>query len=83
MATKVSFAMPRREIEQTGITFRRKTDNGLHGELTVRQNHLVWRPKGNEYVFELTWEQFAEFAESGKRIRPKMTAVKVKKSLKS
>ena len=84
MATKVRFAIPEREIEQTGITFKRVTDSGLHGELTIRQNHLVWRPKGNEYIFKVTWEKFAEFAEDrGKRTFPKTTAVKAKKKLKS
>jgi hypothetical protein len=83
MATKVSFAIPRREIEQTGITFRRRTDDGLHGELTVRQNHIVWRPRGNEYIFEVTWDKLAGFAEEkGKRLLPKATPVKVGKRLK-
>ncbi len=84
MATKVRFAIPEREIEQTGITFKRIIDSGLHGELTIRQNHIVWRPKGNEYVFQVRWDKFAEYAETkGKRIRPKATTVKARKKLKS
>jgi len=84
LATKVRFAIPEREIEQTGITFKRTTDDGLHGELTVRQNDLIWRPKGNEYVFEVSWKTFAKFAEEeGKRKLPKTTSVKSRKKLKS
>ena len=84
MATKVRFAIPEREIEQTGITFKRTTDDGLHGELTIRQNDLIWRPKGNEYVFEVRWKKFATFAEAkGKRKLPKTTSVKARKRLKS
>jgi hypothetical protein len=83
LATKVRFAIPERQIEQTGITFKRTTDNGLHGELTIRQNHIAWRPKGNEYVFEVSWKNFAKFAEDrGKRVLPKATVVKAKKKLK-
>ena len=84
MATKVRFSIPEREIEQTGITFRRTTDDGLHGDLTVRQNHLEWRPSGNTYVFKVTWKKFAEFAEGDKkkRILPKATTVKARKKLK-
>jgi len=84
MATKVRFSIPEREIEQTGITFRRTTDIGLHGELTIRQNDLIWRPRGNEYVFEVRWKKFAKFAEEqGKRTLPKSSPVKARKRLKS
>ena len=84
MATKVRFAIPEREIEPTGITFRRTTGSGLHGELTIRQNHIVWRPKGNEYIYQVRWESLAEFAEgNGKRVLPKATPVKSRKKLKS
>jgi len=83
MDTRLLFAIPELEIEQTGVTFKRKKGTITHGELTVRQNHLVWRPKGNEYVFNVTWEQLAKFAEeNGKRVRPKKTPVKAKTKLK-
>jgi len=83
MATKVRFAIPEREIEQNGVTFKGDTDVGRHGELTVRQNHIIWRPKGNEYIFKVSWEKFGDFAEkSGKREFPKATVVKAKKKLK-
>jgi len=83
MATRVSFAIPRREIEQTGITFRRKTDDGLHGELTVRQNHLVWRSRNDQYSYEVPWGEFEVFAvNKGKKIRQKTTPVKGSKKLK-
>jgi hypothetical protein len=84
MATKVRFAIPEREIEQSGVTFKRDTDAGRHGELTVRQNHVLWRPKKYEHVFRLTWEQLGNLAEEhGKKIRPKMSVVRAKKKLKS
>jgi hypothetical protein len=84
MATKVRFAIPEREIEQNGVTFKRETDKGRHGELTVHQNHLIWRPKGNEYVFRISWEKLGEFAEEkGKREYPKATVVKARKRLKN
>ena len=84
MATQVRFAIPEREIEQTGITFKRKVDTGMHGELTDRQNHIEWMPKGNEFIFQVKWEKFAEFAEGhGRRIRPKFTTVKSRKRLKT
>jgi hypothetical protein len=83
MDTRLSFAVPLLEIQQTGITFTRKKGTTTHGELTIRQNHIVWRPKGNEYVFNVTWEQLAKFAEeNGKRVRPKVTTVKARKKLK-
>ena len=84
MATKVRFAIPEREIEQSGVTFKRDTDAGRHGELTIRQNHILWRPKGHEYVFRVSWEKFGDFAEeSGKKILPKMSVVRSRKKLKS
>ena len=84
MATKVRFAIPEREIEQSGVTFKRETDEGRRGELTIRQNHILWRPKGNEYIFKVSWDKFGEFAVSnGRRELPKMTAVKAKKKRKS
>jgi len=80
MATEVWFSIPRRQIEQTGVTFRRKTNSGLHGELTVCQNDIIWRPKGNEYIFKVSWRQFAAFAQKPEnRVLPKMTPVRVKK----
>ena len=83
MATKVRFAIPEREIEQSGVTFKRDTDSGRHGELTIRQNHILWRPKGNEYIFKVSWEKFAEFAaDKGKREFPKATPVRSRKRLK-
>lgn len=84
MATRVKFAIPEREIENTGITFRRDVDSVLHGELTIRQNQVDWRPSGNEFIFRVSWRQFADFAQSnGKRVRPKTTAVKPRKKLKT
>jgi len=84
MDTRLSFAVPLLEVQQTGVTFTRKKGTITHGELTIRQNHIVWRPKGNEYVFNVTWEQLAKFAEeNGKRVRPKKTPVKAKTKLKS
>ncbi len=83
MATRVKFTIPEREIEKTGITFKRYVDKALHGELTIRQNHIVWRPKNNEFVYRVEWDKLAEFAEKeGKRTRPKATVVKAKKKLK-
>jgi hypothetical protein len=83
LATRVKFAIPEREIENTGITFKRDVDNELHGDLTIRQNHIDWRPKGNEFIYRIAWSKLAEFAEAnGKRIRPKATVVKATKKLK-
>jgi hypothetical protein len=82
LATRVKFAIPEREIENTGITFRRNVDNVLHGDLTIRQNHIVWRPKNNEFIYRISWDKMAEFVEEkGKRLRPKATVVKAKKRL--
>jgi hypothetical protein len=84
MATRVKFAIPEREIENSGITFKRNVDDSIYGDLTVRQNHLEWRPKGNEFVFRISWDQLAAYAEdSGKRSRPKTTVVKARKKLKA
>ncbi len=83
MATRVTFSMPEREIQNTGITFKRKVNLDTHGELTIRQNHIDWRPKGYEHVYRLTWKELAEFAMSNdRRIKPRATAVKSKKNLK-
>lgn len=83
MATRVKFAIPEREIENTGITFKRNVNKGLHGDLTIRQNDIDWRPNGNEFIFRITWSKLAKFAEAnGKRIRPKATTVKARKKLK-
>jgi hypothetical protein len=83
LATRVKFAIPEREIENTGITFRRTIDIGLHGDLTIRQNHIDWRPVNNEFVYRVSWDKLAEFAETkGKRVRPKATIVKSRKKLK-
>jgi hypothetical protein len=79
----VKFAIPEREIENTGITFKREVSTGRHGELTVRQNDIDWRPKGNEFIFRVKWDDFAAFAvDNGKRLRPKATVVKARKKLK-
>jgi hypothetical protein len=79
----VKFAIPEREIENTGITFKRDLDNVLHGDLTIRQNHIDWRPKGNEFIYRVSWDKLAEFAETkGRHMRPKATVVKSKKKLK-
>lgn len=84
LATRVRFSIPEREIENTGITFRRIVDSELHGDLTICQNHIVWRPKNNELIYRVSWEKFAEFAvEKGKNLRPKASAVKSKKKLKA
>ncbi len=83
MATRVRFAIPEREIENTGITFRRSVDEGLYGDLTIRQNYIDWRPTGNEFIYRVSWDKLADFArERGRRMRPKATAVKAKKKLK-
>lgn len=83
MATRVRFSIPEREIGNTGITFRRYQNDWLHGDLTIRQNHIEWRPNGNELIFKVDWYKFAEFVESkGRRIRPKATVVKARKRLK-
>jgi hypothetical protein len=79
----VKFAIPEREIENTGITFKRYVDKVLHGDLTIRQNHIIWRPKNNEFVYRVEWDKLAEFAEKeGKHMRPKASVVKAKKKLK-
>lgn len=84
MATRVKFAIPEREIENTGITFSRVVDGELHGDLTICQNHIIWRPKNNELVYRVSWGKFAEFAvEKGKNYRPKASTVKSKKKLKA
>jgi hypothetical protein len=83
LATRVRFAIPEREIENTGITFKREVNTVRHGELTIRQNDIDWRPKGNEFIYRVKWDKFAEFAvDKGKRLRPKATVVKAKKRLK-
>lgn len=83
MATRVKFVIPEREIENTGITFKRTVDKGFHGDLTIRQNHIDWRPVNNEFVYRVSWDKFAEFAQAeGRRVRPKATVVKSKKKLK-
>jgi hypothetical protein len=83
LATRVKFAIPEREIENTGITFRRSVGTALHGDLTIRQNHVDWRPKNNEFIYRISWDKLAEFAETkGKRTRPKATVVKARKKLK-
>ena len=82
MATRVKFAIPEREIENTGVTFNRDVNNERHGALTVRQNHIDWRPKKNEFVYRVSWDAFAKYAEeNGRRIRPKATAVSARKRL--
>jgi hypothetical protein len=84
LATKVRFAIPEREIEQSGVTFTRDTDSGRHCQLTVHQNHIVWRPKGKQYVFKVPWEALARFAEKEKwRKFPRATVVRSRKRLKS
>lgn len=82
MATRVRFAIPEREIENNGITFRRDVNDVRHGTLTVRQNHLDWRPANHEYMYRITWDAFARFVEqNGARLRPKATAVRASKKL--
>ena len=82
MATRVKFAIPEREIENTGVTFNRDVDGERHGALTIRQNHVDWRPKGNELVYRVSWDALARYAEEcGRRVRPKTTAVRAKKKL--
>ena len=82
MATKVKFSIPEREIENTGITFRRDVNGLRRGALTVRQNHLDWRPANHEYFYRVTWDAFGKFAETeGARTRPKTTAVRARKKL--
>jgi hypothetical protein len=83
LATRVKFAIPEREIENTGITFKRAVDSKFHGDLTIRQNHIDWRPVNNEFVYRVSWDKFAEFAEDkGRRVRPKATVLKSRKKLK-
>jgi hypothetical protein len=83
LATRVEFSIPAREIGNTGITFKREVDDELRGELTVSQNHITWRPKGGKFVYRLSWDKLAGFAESkGKHIRQKATPVKSRKKLK-
>jgi len=82
MATRVRFAIPEREIENNGITFRRDVNDSRHGTLTVRQNHLDWRPANHEYIYRVSWDALARFAEdNGSRIKPKATAVRANKRL--
>lgn len=82
MATTVRFAIPEREIGNNGVTFGRKTDAGKHGSIMVRQNHLEWLSAGDQYLYQVTWEDFAQFAEDrGRRLRPKKTAVKARTKL--
>lgn len=83
MATRVKFSIPEREIENTGITFKRNVGKDLHGDITIRQNYIDWRPKNNEFIYRVSWEKLAKFAETeGKYMRPKATTVKSKKKLK-
>lgn len=82
MATRVKFAIPAREIQNTGVTFVRDVDGTKHGELTVRQNHLDWKPSNHEYVYRVSWDAFARFAEDANfRRKPKTTAVRSRKKL--
>lgn len=83
MATQVKFSIPEREIQNTGITFIRTVNGTRSGDLTIRQNHIVWRPAKNELVYKLSWDKLANFAENdGKKTRPKTTSVRAKKKLK-
>ena len=82
MATTVRFSIPEREIENTGITFRRDVADVRHGALTVRQNHIDWKPANHEHFYRVTWDAFAKFAETrGARTRPRMTSVRARKRL--
>jgi hypothetical protein len=84
VATRVKYSMPELEIANTGITFNREVDGIIHGDLTIRQNHIEWRPKGNEFIFRIPWAKLATLAETeGERVRPKATPVKAKKKLKA
>lgn len=83
MASQVRFAIPERQIDNTGITFSRRVKGTNHGQIRVRQNFIDWRPSRNKFVFEVSWEAFAAFAEdNGKRKRPKTTFVRARKKLK-
>ena len=82
MATKVTFAIPQREIEKSGVTFRRYVNSSKHGALTVRQNYLDWKPADAKFFFRVTWDAFAKFAKKdGKHTRPRTTAVRGTKQL--
>jgi hypothetical protein len=82
VATRVRFAIPEREIENTGVTFKRIVDGQRRGYLTVRQNHLEWKPKNGKFIYRVRWEDFATYAKKkGKHVRPKTTAVSSKKRL--
>jgi hypothetical protein len=83
LATRVRFAIPEQEIGNSGISFRRELDEGLHGDLTIRQNHIDWRPKDKQFIYRVTWDKFAAFAQAeGTRQKPKATVVKARKRLK-
>jgi hypothetical protein len=83
LATRVTFAIPEREIENTGITFKRRVDAAMYGEITVHQNHITWRPKNHKFVYRISWDVFADCAKKyGKHLRPKASVVRAKKKLK-
>jgi hypothetical protein len=82
LATRVRFSIPEREIENSGVTFKRIVNGERRGFLTIRQNHLEWKPKNGKFIFRVKWDDFAVFAkEKGKHLRPKTTAVTSKKRL--
>ncbi len=85
MATDVRFSIPEQKIGQNGVTFSRSKDGLLHGDLTIRQNTIEWRPKRNQLVYKISWKKFADLieAETKSRIRPKATKVRATKKLKS
>jgi pyridoxal biosynthesis lyase PdxS len=82
LATTLKVTVPEHEVINSGVSFIRSKGRNKHGELTIRQNHIDWKPKGNEKVFSVTWEQFADFAEQFQSKQPKVTAVKAKKRLR-
>ena len=82
MATTLKVTVPEHEVINSGVSFTRTVGRNKHGELTIRQNHIDWKPKGNEKVFSVTWKQFADFAEKFESKQPKTTVVKTKKRLR-
>lgn len=79
MATKLSVSLPKTEIIFSGVTVERRHDGELHGRIRIRQNYIDWLPSGNQKVYRLRWDEFANYAEQINRKKTqRMRFVKAK-----
>jgi hypothetical protein len=46
------------ETVNTDLAIKVRADDQLLGELLVSRGTVDWRPRGNQYVFKLSWEEF-------------------------